>query len=165
VAETTADRLAVDIVRESALWDGAPDAETVIRRALSEAAREVSSKASELAIVLADDSAIRALNAKWRGVDKATNVLSFPAKAQGAGLADVVYLGDIVIAFETTSAEALAQSKPLAHHLAHLVIHGYLHLVGYDHENDGEAEDMERLETKLLARVGVPDPYANTELQ
>lgn len=165
MAETTADRLAVDIVRESALWDGAPDAETVIRRALSEAASEVSSKASELAIVLADDSAIRALNAKWRGVDKATNVLSFPAKAQGAGLVDVVHLGDIVIAFETTSAEALAQSKPLAHHLAHLVIHGYLHLVGYDHENDGEAEDMERLETKLLARVGVPDPYANTELQ
>ena len=114
--------------------------------------------------MLTDDSAIRALNRDWRGHDKPTNVLSFPAKqprSRRTGAAVPASLGDIVIAYETTAREASAEGKPLKHHLAHLAVHGFLHLLGYDHENDRDAKQMEPLETEILAGLGMPDPYAS----
>jgi probable rRNA maturation factor len=151
--------LAIDVAIDSDLWNEYPDAEATIRQALAEAALASAASDSEIAIVLTDDAAIRALNKRWRGFDKATNVLSFPAQAT-PGSAEPPHLGDIVIAFETTADEAERDKKPFAHHLAHLAVHGYLHLLGHDHESDHEADAMERLETDILARLGVPDPYA-----
>jgi probable rRNA maturation factor len=150
---------AVDIVREAPLWRKRPDIDAMLRLAIAAAAAETSTKDAELAIVLTDDSRIRALNRVWRGVDKPTNVLSFPAK-EHAGRDAPAMLGDIVIAYETTAREALAQEIPFLHHLGHLTVHGFLHLHGYDHEADGEAETMERLERAILARLDIPDPYA-----
>lgn len=113
--------------------------------------------AAELSIVLGNDDAIRILNRDYRGKDGPTNVLSFPARAVGAGPR---MLGDIVLAFETVAAEAAEQAKPVADHLRHLVVHGMLHLLGFDHETDADAERMESLETGILATMGISDPYA-----
>ncbi len=118
---------------------------------------------TELGVTFTDDAAIRALNAEWRGKDKATNVLSFPAFAQvGEGVVPPM-LGDIVIAFETVEREAALEGKPFDHHLTHLVTHGFLHLLGYDHESDAEAEEMERVERSVLSALAIPDPYAVTD--
>jgi len=155
---TTRARLTVDVAVKSPLWRAEPGARAVVRRSVLEAAAAVSAE-GELAVVLADDSAIRKLNRDWRGKDAATNVLSFPLPAAGAaGL-----LGDIVIAYETTAREAQAEGRPLRNHLAHLAVHGFLHLVGYDHETDREADAMESLETVILSRLGVPNPYGAGE--
>jgi len=152
----------VDVMVESALWRGEPGAEAMLHRAIGEAAAVAGAPAdAELAIVLADDAAIRSLNARWRGRDEPTNVLSFPAGAP----AGATLLGDIVIAYETTAREAQSEGKPLADHLAHLAVHGFLHLLGYDHAADDEAETMERLECTILARLGIADPYAPRETQ
>jgi probable rRNA maturation factor len=116
--------------------------------------------------MLTDDAGIRTLNSNWRGIDKPTNVLSFPAlQPTGAGGPDDApnMLGDIAIAFETTRKEADDEQKPFDHHLSHLAVHGFLHLIGYDHEKDDEAEAMEALETEILAQLGIPDPYADRE--
>ena len=146
----------IDVIVESALWDALPQAEQTIRNALAQALAALNGRAdAELAVLLTDDAAVRRLNATWRGLDKPTNVLSFPA----AETPDSRHLGDIAIAFETTAREAKDEGKPLAHHLAHLAVHGFLHLVGYDHESDAEAETMEQLERDILARLNVPDPY------
>jgi probable rRNA maturation factor len=113
---------------------------------------------AELSILLTGDDAMRALNAEWRGKDKATNVLSFPAaSARAIGRSPV--LGDIVLAFETVEREAEEEGRPFGHHLAHLVIHGLYHLLGDDHETEAEAIRMEARETAALARMGIPDPY------
>jgi probable rRNA maturation factor len=111
--------------------------------------------------LLADDSAIRALNREWRKLDAPTNVLSFPSNAAGAPRRMPRYLGDIAIAYETTTREAAAEKKPFEHHLVHLAVHGYLHLLGYDHATNSDAKKMERLEVDILARLAVPDPYAD----
>ena len=109
--------------------------------------------------MLTDDATIRAMNAQWRGIDKPTNVLSFPA---GESLrARSAHLGDIAIACETVAREAAAENKAFLDHLAHLAVHGYLHLIGFDHETDPEAERMEHLETRILAGLGIADPYAD----
>lgn len=117
----------------------------------------------EIGVVLADDAFVRALNRDYRGRDKPTNVLAFaaldgarPSPPPGAPL----LLGDIVIAFETVTAEAKAQGKRLGDHLSHLVVHGTLHLLGHDHATAAEAAAMERLEAEALAGLGVADPYA-----
>ncbi len=149
----------VDILIESPLWKAQRDARALLRRAIIAAASTVATAGGELAVVLTDDSAIRALNRDWRCRDTATNVLSFPTKAAHDGRGAPGLLGDIVIAYETTEREASAEHKPFAHHLAHLAVHGFLHLAGYDHEADDEAAAMERLETAILARLDVPDPY------
>jgi probable rRNA maturation factor len=151
--------LALDVIVESPLWAKAPDAETIIRGALDIAANGTAHEAAEVAILLTDDSAIREINRQWRDQDKPTNVLSFPA---GAGGKATAHLGDIVIAYETLAREAETEGKPFAHHLAHLTIHGYLHLLGYDHETDDDAVQMEKLETVLLERLGIPDPYSQS---
>jgi probable rRNA maturation factor len=147
---------AVDIMIESDLWAAQSGSAALVDRAIAEAARCLPQRpaAWELAVVLSDDATVHELNRRWRGVDRPTNVLSFPAAGATSAL-----LGDIVIAFETTAREAAAESKPFAHHLAHLAIHGFLHLVGYDHQSDDAADAMERLECGILARLDVPDPY------
>ena len=149
----------IDIVRESPLWDEQPDIDTALRSAIAEASVDVSTKDAELAIVLTDDARIRALNRVWRGFDKPTNVLSFSAEGRGTGHGAPTLLGDIVIAYETAKREALAQDTPFLHHLTHLTVHGFLHLRGYDHEAEDEAEIMERLERQILARLDIADPY------
>src|SRR5450631_879196 len=149
-------------------WQAEPGAEAVIQRAIAAAAELVDADVgeAELAVMLTDDSGIRTLNSNWRGIDKPTNVLSFPAlQPTGAGGPDDAprMLGDIAIAYETTRREADDEQKPFDHHLSHLAVHGFLHLIGYDHEKDDEAEAMETLETEILAQLGIPDPYGNRE--
>jgi probable rRNA maturation factor len=154
--------LAMDVMVESPLWNEVPDAAAVVRRAIEAAAQPLAGRA-EVAIVLTDDEAIRALNRRWRGRDAATNVLSFPSPGVLPSSAAPRALGDIVIAFETARREAQGEAKPLLDHVSHLAIHGFLHLLGYDHESEEEAETMERVERDILARLGVPDPYAPRE--
>jgi len=109
-------------------------------------------------IVLTDDARIHDLNRRFREKDKATNVLSFPAAAHPGQ--EVTELGDVVLGHETVLAEAREAGLPVADHLRHLVVHGCLHLFGYDHEDDADAEEMEALEVGILATLGVSDPYA-----
>jgi probable rRNA maturation factor len=151
--------LTIDVVIDSDLWKKQPGAEATIRRAMTEAARACAQTPGDVAVVLTGDTAIQALNKRWRGQDKPTNVLSFPTQVMPSS-EEPAHLGDVVIAFETLAAEADRDGKQFAHHLAHLAIHGYLHLLGHDHEQDHDADAMERLETQILARLGVPDPYA-----
>ena len=148
--------LKIDLIVESELWKEAKEAGAMAQHAIIEAAAMLSTPSSELAIVLTDDSAIRSLNRAWRGVDAATNVLSFPTKHAGG---KPPLIGDIVLAYETVASEARAQRKPFAHHVAHLAVHGFLHLLGYDHVERKEAEAMERLERQTLRRLAIPDPY------
>ncbi|ATU93908.1 rRNA maturation RNase YbeY [Phyllobacterium zundukense] len=115
---------------------------------------------SELSLVFTDDAAIKELNNDWRDKDKPTNVLSFPAFTLKPGQKPGPMLGDIVIARETVEREAVDEDKPFDHHLMHLIVHGFLHLLGYDHLTEAEAEEMEGLERKILGRLAIPDPYA-----
>ncbi|AMO74398.1 MULTISPECIES: rRNA maturation RNase YbeY [Pseudomonas] len=117
---------------------------------------------SELTIRLVDEAEGRELNRTWRHKDYATNVLSFPADVPDE-LLDIPLLGDLVICVPVVEREAAEQGKEPAAHWAHLVIHGCLHLLGYDHIEDAEAEEMEALERQLLAELGYPDPYAADE--
>jgi probable rRNA maturation factor len=150
-------------------WQSEPDADAVIQRAVAIAAEmaDADTADAELAVMLTDDAGIRTLNSNWRGIDKPTNVLSFPALPPPtplAGTDDIPrMLGDIAIAYETARREADDEQKPFDHHLSHLTVHGFLHLVGYDHETDDQAEAMESLETEILAQLGIPDPYADRE--
>jgi len=111
----------------------------------------------ELCLVLGDDALARQLNRDFRGQDRPTNVLSFPAGEPTSGQ-DAV-LGDVVLARETVAAEAVAQGKSLADHVSHLVVHGVLHLLGFDHKREAAARRMEQLERRILAGLGVADPY------
>jgi len=146
-------------------WQAEPDADAIIHRAIATAAEFVTADVggTELAFMLTDDAGIRTLNKNWRGIDKPTNVLSFPA-LQPSSPRDPDdaprMLGDIAIAYETTRREADEEQKPFDHHLSHLAVHGFLHLIAYDHEKDDEAETMEALEEEILSHLGIPDPYA-----
>ncbi len=149
-------------------WQTEPEADAVIQRAVAAAAEIVNADIgeAEIAVMLTDDAGIRTLNSNWRGIDKPTNVLSFPALQQASpGSPDDAprMLGDIAIAYETTRKEADDEQKPFDHHLSHLAIHGFLHLIGYDHEKDDDAEAMETLEQEILAQLGIPDPYADRD--
>ena len=122
------------------------------------AAAALSTSPAEVSILLTDDSAVRVLNREWRGIDKATNVLSFPApETMSKGAAGI--LGDIVIAYETLERESADEDRDFLHHLTHLTVHGYLHLVGYDHQDDAQATAMEALESKIMMRMQLPDPW------
>ena len=162
---TPANIPATEVLVTAECWDQETDAETTIHRAIETAAAMVDADTAdaELAIMLTDDAGIRTLNKNWRGIDKPTNVLSFPAlQPERAPDGDDAprMLGDIAIAYETTRNEADSEHKPFEHHLSHLAVHGFLHLIGYDHENDDDAEIMENLEREILAQLGIPDPYA-----
>ena len=154
--------LTTDIVITADCWQAEPGAEDIVQRAIVTAAGAAPEKTdrAELAVMLTDDAGIRALNHDWRGIDKPTNVLSFPAIALPDEGSQPRALGDIAIAYETTRREATSENKPFGHHLSHLAVHGFLHLIGYDHETDDDAETMEELERHILARLGIPDPYA-----
>lgn len=148
--------LTIDVIAESDLWKKAEDAARIAKRAVTAAAAMLSTPPAELAIVLTDDSAIRSLNRAWRGVDAATNVLSFPTRRAGG---KPTLIGDIVLAYETIAREAHAQRKPFAHHVAHLAVHGFLHLLGHDHARAADAKRMERIECDVLRHLAIPDPY------
>jgi probable rRNA maturation factor len=149
-------------------WQTEPDAEAVIHRAIATAAEIADADVgeAELAVMLTDDAGIRTLNSNWRGIDKPTNVLSFPALQPTGPRSDddaPRMLGDIAIAYQTMRKEADEERKPFDHHLSHLAVHGFLHLLGYDHEQDDDAEAMEALEQEILAQLGIPDPYADRD--
>ena len=159
-------KLSVDINAPSALWRKLPRARTLARETVAACAAESGFAArdrAEVSLLLTSDAEVRALNARWRGQDKPTNVLSFPAAASGQ-VAGSPTLGDIALAFETLAREADETGVPLADHYRHLVAHGFLHLIGYDHQTDEEAERMEALERRVMARLGVADPYADGTL-
>jgi probable rRNA maturation factor len=145
---------AVDIQAQSPLWSAQPLAEQTVRAAIAAAAETLSTAPGEVSIVLTDDSEMQKLNRQWRGIDKPTNVLSFPAKAGGGTM-----MGDIVVAYETLQRECGAEGRQFLHHLAHLTVHGFLHLNGYDHETDAQAEEMEALEGRIMRALKMPDPY------
>jgi probable rRNA maturation factor len=153
----------LDISAPSPAWRKLPRARTMAREAVAACVAESGFEArdgAEVSLLLTSDADVRVLNARWRGQDKPTNVLSFPA-APADRLAESPTLGDVALAFETLAREAEAAGVPLADHYRHLVAHGFLHLIGYDHQTDEEAERMEALETRILARLGVADPYAD----
>ena len=168
--QSTGRSLEIAIEVAAADWTGAlPDAEKTADIALTATfgRSAPAGPPAEVSLVLADDAMVADLNRDYRDKEGPTNVLSFPmsdpmssggiAPADGADRPEM--LGDIVIAYGVTASEAEAQGIPLAHHLSHLCVHGMLHLLGYDHESDDEAEAMERLEADILGDLGVPDPY------
>lgn len=140
----------IDITRHAGPW---PNTDQMIKESVETAAKQnFDAEPCELSIVLADNDFIQNLNRQYRGKDKPTNVLSFPQD-------DHRHLGDIILAYETIIEEATAQKKSFEDHLTHLVIHGFLHLLGYDHETETEAQEMESLEIKILGDLGVKNPY------
>lgn len=164
-------RPAVAIAMPCREWLSAvPAVRRVCRRAAvaALAAAETSLAESELSMMLTDDATIADLNRRYRGRDAPTDVLSFsnpdlkPGTPPSAGAAPAL-LGDVVVAFETASADAAEDGKSLSDHLAHLVVHGVLHLLGYDHEDDGDARSMEALEVAVLAGLGIENPYSTEQ--
>jgi probable rRNA maturation factor len=155
-----------DILIDAPGWAASfDDIEGLCRRAVDAALAAASSPRPHcrVSVLFTSDATMRRLNASYRGQDKATNVLSFPADADdgGAGIAwdEPPLLGDIAIGLEAVLREAEDEGKSPADHVCHLIVHGTLHLLGYDHDDDAEAHVMERLETQVLAGLGVPDPY------
>ena len=149
----------IDIEVEDPTWTEAlPQAEMFVRGAALAALDREGAAHEGVTILLTDDDSVRALNAQFRGQDKPTNVLSFPAPDNPERFA-----GDVALAYGVCAREAAEQGKPIAHHLQHLTVHGVLHLLGYDHIGDDEAEVMEDLERAVLADLGVPDPYGAGE--
>ena len=154
--------ITLDVMIEAGDWSRLKDAEILAQRA-ADAALSATYEADEdfeASVMLTDDAQIRELNRTWRDKDKPTNVLSFPAP-EHPGATGPRHLGDIALAYETLVRDSEEESKELAHHFAHLIVHGVLHLLGYDHEVEAEAEIMEALEVKALASLGIADPYRN----
>ena len=152
---------AIAVLIRAPLWRvaGLRPAETARRAARAALAAGLElNRPVALTVALSDDSELRVLNRIWRGKDRPTNVLSFPSGAAGPDGRRA--LGDVILAFESVAREAEAAKKSLAHHLSHLVVHGVLHLIGYDHERPAEARRMEGLEVRVLAGLGISDPYA-----
>lgn len=154
-------RCKVDVRIAAGDWrEAVPDARARARRAVRAAVKNASpAGAAEVSVILTDDAQIKALNARWRGQDKPTNVLAFPGGAARFATAGPVLLGDVVLALETLQREAQAQAKPLAEHMSHLTVHGALHLLGFDHERADEAKIMESREIEILKQMGIRDPY------
>jgi probable rRNA maturation factor len=151
--------VSVDIEVEDPAWTTAlPDCEALVGQAMTALEPDPGLQGGGVAVLLTSDEAVQALNARFRGKDQPTNVLSFPAAPSAHP-----FLGDIALAHGVCAREAEAQHKPLAHHLMHLTVHGVLHLLGYDHQTDAEAGHMEEMERAILARLGVPDPYAQPD--
>lgn len=157
-------RVIVDIA--SPVWDatGGVDLQAIVTRAVDAALSGADERqAVEVGVRLTDDAEIRALNREWRDRDSATNVLAFPLDEDRPDADGVTALGDVVVAYETLVAEADEDGKTLPDHLSHLIVHGTLHLLGFDHEATDEAEAMEALERRVLATLDVADPYADSE--
>lgn len=154
--------MTVSIEVEDEAWQALTDLDQLVQTAVASALRSggANPEESEIAVLFTDDQSIAAINAEWRGMNKPTNVLSFPA-ATGLPVpaGEPRPLGDIVLAHEVIVREAAEQGKTLHDHTAHLIVHGVLHLLGYDHEADAEAVEMERLEAGILKGLGISDPY------
>jgi probable rRNA maturation factor len=169
------ERLALTILSEAGDWSAFANREEAVRtaaHALAAHPRCESARGAEACVVLANDALVRSLNRSYRGKDAPTDVLSFPfqeppgaaAPAEvGRGPTEPRQLGDVVLAVETVRTEAAEQGVAPVHHLQHLVVHGLLHLLGFDHETDAQAEAMEELEVEILASLGIADPYAAHE--
>ncbi|MFP3921178.1 MAG: rRNA maturation RNase YbeY [Dichotomicrobium sp.] len=161
------ERYAIDVLLpEDQTEDEAARALAERLRGAAQAALDAASVAAgAVTVALTDDEEMRALNRQFRGADKPTNVLSFPEPADAPrDVADTRFLGDVILARETVAREAEAQGKTFADHASHLVVHGVLHLLGYTHDADADAARMEAVEIAALARLGLPDPYAETDL-
>jgi probable rRNA maturation factor len=159
------ERISVTVLEESGDWSAIPTCQDAIAEAAAALALHPSCKGArgvEACVVLADDALLRSLNRSYLGKDAPTNVLSFPFQGPPGG-EDTGHLGDVVLAAETIRKEAGEQGIAPVHHLQHLVVHGLLHLLGFDHDTDARAETMERLEAQILATLGIADPYARAE--
>ncbi|MEM9677176.1 MAG: rRNA maturation RNase YbeY [Pseudomonadota bacterium] len=155
--------LACDVAVDAELWGNEQALTALSERALSAAAAHVADLLPdnpEVSVVFTDDTSIQALNAQWRGMDRPTNVLSFAANDASGPPSPL--LGDIVLAQETIAGEAKAQEKAFDDHVTHLLVHGFLHLLGHDHLDDEEADAMEETERQVLAGLGIADPYGET---
>jgi probable rRNA maturation factor len=149
----------IDIETEDSAWtDAVADAEVLVLAAAEATLASEGAVGEGVSFLLTDDKSIRDLNRRFRQQDKPTNVLSFPAPQNPER-----FLGDIALAYGVCAREAAEQGKPLKNHLQHLVAHGVFHLLGYDHETDAQADEMEGLERAVLAGLGIPDPYAAGE--
>lgn len=165
------DRLELQLAINADGWQDESVLEQLALRALGHAADILAREEDqpfpddpvEVSLVFADDAEIRAINAEWRGQDKPTNVLSFPAFPIQPGDKPGPMLGDIILARETLEREAIELDKPFDAHLTHLLVHGFLHLFGYDHMTDEEAGEMEGLETRILSGLGLSDPYGHSD--
>ncbi|MCE4222627.1 rRNA maturation RNase YbeY [Methylobacterium sp. C25] len=156
----------IDVAIEDERWQAAvPDLEALVEQAVTAGLSALPDSHVghvSVSVMLADDATVQDLNKTWRGKDKPTNVLSFPAADQPVPPGEPEPLGDVVLAYDTVLRESTEQSKPLSHHLAHLLVHGTLHLLGQDHETgEAEADAMEAIEVAALATLGIPDPYAD----
>ena len=160
----------VDLRVDCKAWkDALPDVKKTVEKAVCAAWKAGNTgdfalpvKNAEVSVMLTNDDAVHALNREYRGVDRPTNVLSFAAlDDEDEPIVDPMLLGDIVVAFETTEREAAEQNKSPEEHFFHLIVHGVLHLIGYDHVEDADAEVMEALETKIMIENGMDDPYEN----
>ena len=155
--------IAISCSMEARAWRGVPRVRSLTRRAATASAafvRQPLHPLAELSVLLCDDARMREINRQWRGIDKPTNVLSFPQALPGGGNP----LGDIAVAHETVAREASEEGKSFEDHYSHMIVHGFLHLLGFDHENDADAGEMEARERQILARLGIADPYAGGTL-
>jgi len=153
----------VEIVVEAPEWEHVPKLEALTARAIAACGEAVGAEfaeGSEVCVTYLDDAAIRALNAEWRKIDAPTNVLSFPTPGPAEAK---LLLGDIVVAYGTVAREAQEQERRFEDYLVHMIVHGFLHLIGYDHEVPEEAEAMEALERRVAASLGLADPYEGTQ--
>ena len=153
----------IDITKGFEPWSQVPNLENLIVTAAKAATAghpENVPKGAELSILLASDETVRELNVQYRNIDKPTNVLSFPGEQEEAQTGSGYLLGDIVLGYETVKAEADQQKKSFENHISHLVVHGVLHLLGHDHEDDDTADSMELLEIDILKGISVENPYA-----
>jgi probable rRNA maturation factor len=144
------------VLIEDPAWQSIVEIETLAVRAVNSA---FTGKPCTVSILFSNDAEVRELNKRFRKKDKTTNVLSFPAALMPVPLGEMAHLGDIVLAYETVAAEAAGANKTLADHVTHLIVHGTLHLLGHDHDDDNEAERMEHKERTILAKLGIADPY------
>lgn len=153
--------MTITIDVDDAGWNVLPALEELSREAISAVFAELSMDETlyDASVLFSGDEAVRVLNAQWRGKDYATNVLSFPADDMPVPDGEPRPLGDIILASGVVANEAAEQGKPLRDHVIHLIIHGVLHLLGHDHEDDAEATEMEGLETRILKGLGISDPY------
>jgi probable rRNA maturation factor len=164
-------RLDIQLAIEAGQWPAESDLAALSVRVLERATALLAEEAKqpfpktpvELSLVFTDDDDIRGINAEWRGQDKSTNVLSFPAFPLQPGGRPGPMLGDIILAEETLRREALDLGKPFEDHLSHLLVHGFLHLFGYDHMTDEEAAVMEGLEIRILSELGLGNPYGDDD--